>query len=168
MSKPDAEAQQTVVLRRSFDGVVLVCRDCEKRGNGPKRLKSKTMRTALKHATRRVPTKLRVVASSCLGPCLKKRMTVAIVTAGQPVAFYAVVDAQSAGAIPMPLPISPSASVPSPSVVASTGSERISVPNRRSAVPDVPVLPSERSAPALPSLKPITPLSTSTTPKTLR
>jgi hypothetical protein len=70
-------------LKPSFAGVVLVCGDCEERGNGPVRLTSKEVRKCLKDAVHPAKGQLRVAITGCLGPCPKKAMTVAIVAGGE-------------------------------------------------------------------------------------
>jgi hypothetical protein len=70
--------------------VVLICGDCEDRKDGPRHLTAKTTRRELKHALRDGPDKVRIVVTSCLGPCIRKAQTVvacATGTATAPAAF---------------------------------------------------------------------------------
>jgi hypothetical protein len=71
------------VLKTGLAGVVLVCGDCEDRGNGPSRLTSKDVRKCLKDSLHPAKGKIRVAVTGCLGPCPKKAMTVAIIAAGE-------------------------------------------------------------------------------------
>lgn len=63
----------------AWDTVVLVCKDCQKRGSGPRHLKTKTALSVLRHSLRSLRPRPRVVASSCLGLCPKRALTVAVV-----------------------------------------------------------------------------------------
>lgn len=74
-------------LKSSLKGVLLVCHDCEDRGSGPARLRSKDVRKRLREALRPAKGRLRVVATGCLGPCPKKAMTV-LLSAGGEVSVY--------------------------------------------------------------------------------
>lgn len=71
--------------------VILVCGECEQRKDGPRHLTGKTARRELKHALRSGPDKARVVVTGCLGPCVKKALTV-VATAHGALAAYAVCD----------------------------------------------------------------------------
>lgn len=71
--------------------VILVCGECEARKDGPRHLTAKTVRRELKRALRSGPDKARVVVTGCLGPCVKKALTVVATAPGAPAA-YAVCD----------------------------------------------------------------------------
>jgi len=86
-------------MRASFHTVVLVCRECERRSSGPGGFKSKAVRKTLKQAARGARGEVRVVASSCLGPCPKKAMTVATVSSNAPVAMFALREAAEADSV---------------------------------------------------------------------
>ena len=79
----DTGSSQGQPLIPSFSGVVLVCSDCEDRGNGPRKLCSKDVRKQLKDGLRPVKGQLRVAVTTCLGPCPKRAMTVAVVAGGK-------------------------------------------------------------------------------------
>ncbi len=66
-----------------FQAVVLVCRECEGRKNGPEHLDSRQVRKGLKHALRDQKPRARIVESSCLGTCPKKALMVAAMRSGQ-------------------------------------------------------------------------------------
>jgi predicted metal-binding protein len=66
-----------------FQAVVLVCRECEDRKDGPEHLDSRQVRKGLKHALRDQRPKARIVESSCLGTCPKKALMVAAMRSGQ-------------------------------------------------------------------------------------
>jgi len=90
-------------LAPSWHTVVLVCRECEKRGGGPKRLTAKAVRGALKDALRGAGGQARVVTSSCLGPCPRRAVTVAALAPGQPAAVAAVRSLDEAAAFAAPI-----------------------------------------------------------------
>ena len=56
----------------SWDAVVLVCRDCRKRRNGPKRLKTANVVSEVKRCLHDIRPRPRVVSTSCLGICPKQ------------------------------------------------------------------------------------------------
>ncbi len=76
----DADATPSVSIK--FDSVLLVCGDCEQRGNGPTRLTAKQVRKDLKHQLTASPHKFRIVQSSCLGLCPKKAIAATAMPAG--------------------------------------------------------------------------------------
>jgi hypothetical protein len=61
--------------------IVVVCGECEQRKDGPRHLGAKDARRALKHHLRDAASEARVVVSGCLGPCVKKALTVVAVGA---------------------------------------------------------------------------------------
>jgi len=71
-----------------FTGAVLVCGDCEDRGDGPRKLCARDARKALKReiashkAGKDARFKLRIVQCSCLGLCPKKAMALVAVRSG--------------------------------------------------------------------------------------
>lgn len=99
----DPAAPSAEPLAPSWHTVVLVCRECEKRGGGPKRLTAKAVRGALKVALRGTKGQVRVVASSCLGPCPRRAVTVAALAPGQPAAVAAVRSLDEAAAFAAPI-----------------------------------------------------------------
>lgn len=65
--------------RPGWDAVVLVCRDCRKRGSGPKGFELKPTLHESRRAFKRSALRARVVAASCLGLCPKRAFAVAVV-----------------------------------------------------------------------------------------
>ena len=67
-------------LRHGWKSVVLVCKACEKRSKGPKKITARQVGKELARACRdaAVP-RSRVVLTTCLGACPKKAFTVAAV-----------------------------------------------------------------------------------------
>ena len=78
---PDAGAPDTLLLKPKFGGVALVCGDCQKRGNGPSKLKAKDVRKALKRELGNLPVRMRVMQCTCLGLCPKKAMALTAIAA---------------------------------------------------------------------------------------
>jgi hypothetical protein len=60
----------------SWTSVVLVCRDCRRRGNGPGKLKPKAVVSEVRRAVKEAKPRPRVVLTTCLGVCPKGAMTV--------------------------------------------------------------------------------------------
>jgi predicted metal-binding protein len=79
MSGPTADP----AAKPPFQAVVLVCRECEDRKDGPDHLDSRQARKGLKHALRDQRPKARIVETSCLGTCPKKALMVAAMRSGQ-------------------------------------------------------------------------------------
>lgn len=72
------EKQVSIDVRSAgWAAVVLVCRDCRKRGSGPDGIKLKTALTEARRAARQTGLRSRVVATSCLGLCPKRALAVA-------------------------------------------------------------------------------------------
>jgi len=71
---PDAPAP----LRPGWKSVVLVCKACEKRSKGPKKIRAREVAKQLGRACRdaKVP-RVRVVLTTCMSACPKKAFTVA-------------------------------------------------------------------------------------------
>ncbi|VTU32278.1 hypothetical protein E5CHR_03385 [Variovorax sp. PBL-E5] len=55
----------------------MVCGDCERRDNGPSKLRAKEVRKQLKRGMGNLPVRLRVVQCTCLGLCPKKALAIA-------------------------------------------------------------------------------------------
>ena len=87
----DDTACEPAGIALGWQRVILVCGECEQRKDGPRHLGAKHARRELKHALRDGPDKVRVVVTGCLGPCVKKALTVVATTAGAPAA-YALCD----------------------------------------------------------------------------
>ena len=65
-------------LRPRFERVVLVCKACEKRSKGPKKLAARELAKKLGGAWRDAGLpRARVVLTGCLGACPKKAFTIA-------------------------------------------------------------------------------------------
>ena len=64
-----------------YTGAIMVCKQCQKRSSGPKKLKAKDLQQPLKRALGDARLRLRTVQTSCLGLCPKKAIAVAAVTA---------------------------------------------------------------------------------------
>lgn len=80
-TSPDDGAADALFVKPKFGGVALVCGDCQKRGNGPSKLKAKEVRKAFKRELGNLPVRMRVVQCTCLGLCPKKAMAVTAVSA---------------------------------------------------------------------------------------
>jgi hypothetical protein len=79
----------------AWDTVMLICKECGKRKNGPDDLKSKALvKLARGHLKKSTP-RPRVVSSSCLGVCPKGAIAVACV-GGSHAPRLACVDTQAA------------------------------------------------------------------------
>ncbi len=61
----------------SWSSVVLVCKECQKRGSGPKRLKAKALVQEARSACKAERPRPRIVVSGCLGLCPKRAIAVA-------------------------------------------------------------------------------------------
>ncbi len=85
-SPPDSAAADALLVKPKFGGVALVCGECEKRSNGPSKLKAKEVRKLFKRELHGLPQRLRVVQCSCLGLCPKKAIAVAVAAQGRPLA----------------------------------------------------------------------------------
>jgi len=68
----------------SWDAVILICKDCRKRKNGPQHLKSKALVKIARRDLRVLKPRPRVVAVSCLGVCPKRAIAVASLGNGSP------------------------------------------------------------------------------------
>jgi hypothetical protein len=94
--KHDAD---TLLVKPKFGGVVMVCGDCERRGNGPSKLRAREVRKQFKHGMGNLPVRLRVVQCSCLGLCPKKALAVAAMAHGEPVRAAEVCSENDADAV---------------------------------------------------------------------
>lgn len=79
-----AAAADSQLIKTKFVGVVLVCRECEDRKNGPSKLRTKDARREIKRGLIQSAVRLRIVECSCLGLCPKKAIAVTAVTPGHP------------------------------------------------------------------------------------
>ncbi len=77
-------------IRPGWRTAILVCKACEKRRSGPRKVKAKDVGKAIARAARDSRLgKVRVVYTSCLGACPKKALTVAATPPGEPAAMVA-------------------------------------------------------------------------------
>ncbi len=93
---------QPEALAVGWDTVVLVCRQCRKRSSGPEDLKTRDVAAALRRAMKDAAPRPRVVLSSCLGPCPKRAMSVAVACSGEPTRVVAVRTLADVVAIALP------------------------------------------------------------------
>ena len=85
-----AHPHAPVPLRAGWKNVVLVCKACEKRNKGPKRMPAKELAKALRGACRDARVaRPRIVLTSCMGACPKKAFTVAAAGVGGAVTMLA-------------------------------------------------------------------------------
>ena len=61
----------------SWKGLLLVCKDCPKRSNGPNKVKAKDAVSAARQAAKEQRQGVRVVRCSCLGMCPKGELVMA-------------------------------------------------------------------------------------------
>ena len=83
-TEPPRDALEAPFVKAKFEGLVLVCGQCEKRGSGPSKLTAKDARKSLKRALGAQRTRMRIVESSCLGLCPKKSIAIAGAAQGAP------------------------------------------------------------------------------------
>ena len=81
MSKK-AKRNDAFTVSPSWEFLVLICKDCRRRKDGPKHLKAKGLAKEIKHQVKERAPRARVVLSSCLKLCPKKATSVAYVGAG--------------------------------------------------------------------------------------
>jgi len=60
-----------------WDAVILICKDCRKRKNGPEHLKAKALVKIARRHLHDAQPRPRVVSVSCLGVCPKRAIAVA-------------------------------------------------------------------------------------------
>lgn len=82
--EPARDALEAPFVKARFEGLVLVCDQCEKRSSGPSKLTAKEARKSLKGALGAQRTRMRIVASSCLGLCPKKSIAIAAASRDTP------------------------------------------------------------------------------------
>lgn len=75
---PDLAGDAPRTLRHGWKSVVLVCKACEKRSKGPKKITARRVAKDLGRACRNAAVpRPRVVLTTCMGACPKKAFTVA-------------------------------------------------------------------------------------------
>jgi hypothetical protein len=65
----------------SWNSLVLICKDCRRRKDGPRHLKAKVLAASIKSQLKAGARRPRVVLTTCLKLCPKKATSVAFVTA---------------------------------------------------------------------------------------
>ncbi len=65
-----------------WDGVILICKQCRKRKNGPDDIKSKSLVKIARHHLKEQRPRPRVLSTGCLGVCPKGAVVVAGVGRG--------------------------------------------------------------------------------------
>ena len=80
--------------RPSWETLLVVCRECQKRSSGPKSLKAKEVIREARQAIRAVKPRPRVVSTSCLGVCPKRAIAVATVGGANGPRIVEVADAK--------------------------------------------------------------------------
>ncbi len=74
---PDVAGDAPRTLRHGWKSVVLVCKACEKRSKGPKKLTARQVAKDLGRACRDAALpRPRVLLTTCMGACPKKAITV--------------------------------------------------------------------------------------------
>jgi hypothetical protein len=79
MSKTDTRID-TFTLSPSWESLLLICKDCQHRKDGPKHLKAKALAKEIKHQVKDSAPRARVVLTSCLKLCPKQAISVAFVS----------------------------------------------------------------------------------------
>lgn len=74
----------------SWDSLVLICKECRRRKNGPKHLKARTLATMIKSEMKTRAPRTRTVLTSCLKLCPKKATSVALVAPFAPPRIAAI------------------------------------------------------------------------------
>lgn len=93
------ESFQPPFEKAKFDGLVLVCGQCQKRSSGPSKLTAKEVRRDLKGALGKGRFRLKIAQSSCLGLCPKKAIAVAAASGNGPALMASVKNASDVAAV---------------------------------------------------------------------
>jgi predicted metal-binding protein len=80
MSKT-AKRDDTITFSPGWESLFLVCKDCRRRKDGPKHLRTRALAKEIKHHVKDSAPRVRVVLTTCLKLCPKKATSVAFVTA---------------------------------------------------------------------------------------
>lgn len=88
--RPDAFSIEPPFEKAKFDGLVLVCGQCQKRSSGPSKITAKDVRRGLKDALGRDRFRLKIAQSSCIGLCPKKAIAVAAASTDGPALMASV------------------------------------------------------------------------------
>lgn len=88
--RPDTFPIEPPFEKAKFDGLVLVCGQCQKRSSGPSKISAKDVRRGLKDAMGKDRFRLKIAQSSCLGLCPKKAIAVAAASTNGPALMASV------------------------------------------------------------------------------
>ena len=72
--------------------LLLICKDCRRRKNGPKHLKATTLAKDIKHQVKEIIPGARIVLTTCLKLCPNKATSVAYVSAAAEQSITAIKD----------------------------------------------------------------------------
>ena len=67
------------IERPGWASLLLICKDCRRRKNGPKHLKATTLAKDIKHQVKEIMPGARIILTTCLKLCPKKATSVAYV-----------------------------------------------------------------------------------------
>jgi hypothetical protein len=79
MSKADKRID-TFTSSPSWESLLLICKDCQHRKDGPTRLKAKALAKEIKHQVKDTAPRARAVLTTCLKLCPKQAISVAFVS----------------------------------------------------------------------------------------
>ena len=71
------------LVKVKFSGVVLICRECERRSSGPSKFTAKDVRKEFKRNAGDSSLRMRIVECGCLGLCPKKAIAVVASATGK-------------------------------------------------------------------------------------
>jgi predicted metal-binding protein len=69
------------IERPGWTSLLLICKDCRRRKNGPKHLKATTLAKDIKHQVKEIMPGTRIILTTCLKLCPKKATSVAYISA---------------------------------------------------------------------------------------
>jgi predicted metal-binding protein len=75
------KSSNPIAVSPNWDSLLLICKDCRRRKDGPKHLKARVLSKAVKHQVKSSAPRARIVLTSCLKLCPTKATSVAFVTA---------------------------------------------------------------------------------------
>jgi hypothetical protein len=67
-----------VTVQPQWNEIVLICKDCKRRNDGPKKIKTRAVVAETKAVLRDRRSRPRVVMSTCLGVCPKSELAIAV------------------------------------------------------------------------------------------
>jgi predicted metal-binding protein len=74
--------------------LLLICKDCRRRKNGPKHLKATTLAKDIKHQVKEIMPGARIILTTCLKLCPKKATSVAYVSTASEQSITAIKDSE--------------------------------------------------------------------------